>query len=162
MFLWSPWCAHAVRKQGWHIHTRQHRQWFFWKLVLNQLFCVNNVKPLRCIIQAEIKGNLMEKEFIKFDCYGRIWINLVSIWWSCQNLYFGGKMRSESCFYITKNCVIYLSEDGFEFSFLGWSLLQQLNVRNKTKSPLKSHAAVTLWKHVKHSKDVKQNDKSKF
>lgn len=94
-----------------------------------------------CIIQAEMKGNLMEKEFIKFDCYGRIWINLASIRWSCQNLYFGGKMRSESCFYITKNYVIYLSEDGFEFSLLGWSLLQQLNVRNKTKPPLKSHAA---------------------
>ncbi len=55
----------------------------------------------------------------------------IHIYW--QNLYFGLKK-------INKNNVRgqepwkknYLSEDGFEFSLFGWSLLQQLNATNKT------------------------------
>jgi len=53
--------------------------------------------------------------------------------------------------FTSQNDVIYLSEDGFEFTLLGWSLLEQLNVRNKTDKepeylspPLKSHAAANL------------------
>lgn len=146
MFLWSPWCAHAVRKQGRQIHTKQHRRCFFWKLVLNQLFSVNIIKPLRCLWFTSASYTLKWKVIL----WRRNLLNFIamegfeSIWHPSDGLVktytLGGNWGQSSVFTSQKIMSFTFLRLGFNSASLA-GLSCSIKCKEKTKPPLKSHAA---------------------